>query len=307
MNSTLGSSGSAGDEAPLVGGLDALTLRTINEQQLIILRQKELVSTLKERVEELEAQPWRADVKPLEAAHKADGRKGTLSYVSEMQLRRRVKTLEDENKKLSDLVDELRAEVSTISAQLYAQQLHTQSEKDVWKAKARNAEAKSVATAHLLEATDKRNQQLIHHLESSCAQWRSLATTTASHLDHANRRYARDQINSIEEDVHRYAVNRLRLARVAPSASLSLESETPEETRKMWSRSAQLPKFDPAPQVFQQQQQDIQTRERGDASVAVALRRSRTNMNKPPPALKTIEAVLSSAEIEDKTRTPLRR
>ncbi|CAC9445033.1 conserved hypothetical protein [Leishmania infantum JPCM5] len=266
MNSTLGSSGSAGDEAPLVGGLDALTLRTINEQQLIILRQKELVSTLKERVEELEAQPWRADVKPLEAAHKADGRKGTLSYVSEMQLRRRVKTLEDENKKLSDLVDELRAEVSTISAQLYAQQLHTQSEKDVWKAKVRNAEAKSVATAHLLEATDKRNQQLFHHLEKlrregevsayECAQWRSLATTTASHLDHANRRYARDQINSIEEDVHRYAVNRLRLARVAPSASLSLESETPEETRKMWSRSAQLPKFDPAPQVFQQQQQE---------------------------------------------------
>lgn len=263
---TLGSSGSAGAEAPLVGDPDALTLQTINEQQLIILRQKELVSTLKECVEELGAQLRRAGVKPLEAAQKEDGCKGTLSYVSEMQLRRRVRTLEDENKKLSDLVDELRAEVSAISAQLCAQQLHTQSEKDVWKAKVSSAEAKSVATAHLLEATGKRNQQLVHHLETlrregevsayECTQWRSLATTAVSHLDHANQRYARAQINSIEEDVHRYAVNRLRLVRVAASASLSLDSGTPEETRKIWSRSAQLPKLHPAPQVFQQQQQE---------------------------------------------------
>lgn len=269
MNGILGSSGSAGDEAPLLDGMDALTLQAINEQQLIILRQKELVSTLKERVEELESQLRRVDVKPPEAAHKADGRKGTLSYVSEMQLRRHVKTLEDENKKLSDLVDELRAEMGTISAQLYAQKLHTQSEKDMWRAKVSNAEAKSVATAHRLETTEKRNEQLVHHLEKlrregevsvyECAQWRSLVTTAVSHLDHANRRYARDQINSIEEDVHRYAVNRLRLARAAASPSLLRDSETPEETRKMWSRSAQLPKLHPAPHVFQQQQEPVRS------------------------------------------------
>ncbi|GET85866.1 hypothetical protein, conserved [Leishmania tarentolae] len=265
MNDTLGGNGGTRDDAPLVGVFDALTLQTINEQQLIILRQKELVSTLKARVEELESQQRRADVTPLETVHKTDKSDSTLPYASEVKLRRHLKTLEDENKKLTNLVDELRAAVSTISEKLQVQQLHTQSEKDVWKTKVSNAEVKNAATAHLLEVSDNRNQQLVHQLEKlriegeitayECAQWRALATTAVSHLDEAHRRYARDQIGSIEGDVRRYAVSRLRSVRTAEADSLSLDREMPEETRKIWSRSAQLPKVHVAACVFQQQQE----------------------------------------------------
>ncbi|CAJ1014617.1 hypothetical protein Q4I30_000348 [Leishmania utingensis] len=264
MQDTLGGSGCGSAKATPVGGLDVLTLQTINEQQLIIFRQKELVSTLKERVEELEDQQREADLKLTEAARKSSVIKGTLSYETEVQLRRRVGTLEGENKKLNDRVDKLCAELSTTSEQLYAQQLRVQKETDVWKAKASNAEAKSVAAAHLLEAMDKRNRKLFNQLEKlrregevtayECAQWRSLAITAVSHLDQDNRRYASDQINSIEEDVRRYAVNRLSSLRVAASASVSLDGETPEEARKMWSRSAQLPKVHPMPDVLPQQE-----------------------------------------------------
>ncbi|KAG5487217.1 hypothetical protein LSCM4_07705 [Leishmania orientalis] len=266
MNGTLGSSGSGGAEAPPVGSLDALTLQTINEQQVIIFRQKELVRTLKERIEELEGQQRQATVKASGAAREANGSKDALSCASEALLRRRVKTLKEENKSLSDRVDELRADLNAVSEQLYAQKLHAQKEKDVWRAKASNAEAKGVAVTHLLEAMDKRNRKLFSQLERlrregevtayECAQWRSLATTAVSHLDQANRRYARDQINSIEEDVHRYAVNRRRSLHVAASASVSLDGETAEETRRMWSRSAQLPKVHPTPHTFLPQKQE---------------------------------------------------
>ncbi|KAG5485845.1 hypothetical protein CUR178_07437 [Leishmania enriettii] len=266
MNGTLGSSGSGGADAPPVGSLDALTLQTINEQQVIIFRQKELVRTLKERVEELEGQQRQATVTASGAAREANGSKGALSCTSEALLRRRAKMLEEENKSLGDRVDELRADLKAISEQLYAQKLHTQKEKDVWRAKASIAEAKGVAVTHLLEAMDKRNRKLFSQLERlrregevtayECAQWRSLATTAVSHLDQANRRYARDQIDSIEEDVHRYAVNRRRSLHVAASASVSLDCGTAEETRRMWSRSAQLPKVHPTPHVFLPQKQE---------------------------------------------------
>ncbi|KAG5511739.1 hypothetical protein GH5_08048 [Leishmania sp. Ghana 2012 LV757] len=266
MNGTLGSSGSGGAEAPPVGSLDALTLQTVNEQQVIIFRQKELVRTLKERIEELEGQQRQATVKTSGAAREANGSKDALSCASEALLRRRVKTLKEENKSLGDRADELRADLNAVSEQLYAQKLHAQKEKDVWRAKASNAEAKGVAVTHLLEAMDKRNRKLFSQLERlrregevtayECAQWRSLATTAVSHLDQANRRYARDQISSIEEDVHRYAVNRRRSLHVAASASVSLDGETAEETRRMWSRSAQLPKVHPTPHTFLPQKQE---------------------------------------------------
>ncbi|KAG5486666.1 hypothetical protein LSCM1_07919 [Leishmania martiniquensis] len=266
MSGALDISASGGAEAPPVCGLDAFTLQTIHGQQVIIFRQKELVRTLKERIEELEAQQRQTALKAHTPAREAKGSEGVRFRASEVQLRRRVETLEGESKKLSERVDELRAELNAVSAQRYAENLHYQEEKDMWRAKVSSAETKGAAATHLLEAMDKRNRKLFDQLEKlrreaevtayECAQWRSLATTAVSHLDQANQRYARDQMDSIEEDVRRYALNRLRPWQVVASASVPLDGEMAEETRKVWSRSAQLPEVHPTLHTFLPQKQE---------------------------------------------------
>ncbi|KAG5511137.1 hypothetical protein JKF63_07077 [Porcisia hertigi] len=268
MNATQGSSGSGAAKAAPIGGLDVLMLQTFNDQQLIILRQKELVKALKERVEELEGHQRQTDVTLSAASAKAEEKSATLSYTSEVELQRHVKTLEKENQRLSDLVGELRGELNTVSEQLHAQKHHAQKEMDAWKEKVTNTEAKCVNTAQLLEEVSRRNQKLLelldrHRGESEVsayesAQWRSLATTAVGYLDRVKQRYARDQIYSIEEDVQRYASRRLHTLHAATSTPQLLENEALEETRKMWSRSAQVPKEDVTLQTMEQQQQQQQ-------------------------------------------------
>ncbi|KAK7199056.1 hypothetical protein NESM_000873900 [Novymonas esmeraldas] len=231
--------------------VDALKLQTIAEQQHIILRQRELVCALKAHIEGLEHHQQQQQQQQQNRPSAGDV---SISYTSEVLLRRHASTLEVENAALYHRVEELCAELRTLAAQLQDSQRSVQAEKDASGALAQRAEVDGAAAAQLVEAAERRTRRLHYQLEGlrrdsavvayECAQWRALATTAVGHLDPANQRYAALQIQAIADDVRRFADSRLPTP-AAPAASLG-DTAPSEATRRLWSRSAQLPSLGPS-------------------------------------------------------------
>ncbi|KPA73252.1 hypothetical protein ABB37_01856 [Leptomonas pyrrhocoris] len=257
MDSTGGGGGSA-CASPKVSNnnsaFDALTLQTIQDQQHIIERQRELVATLKTRVEELEAHQLRhSNATAIATTHHGVGSSG--SYAAEARLQRRIQSIEAENAALKECAAGLRDDLVVAAEHLQTQQLAKEREEAAWKEKVDAAEAKAAATSQLLDAMDRRTTKLSDQVQKlrkeadvrvyEVVQWRSLATTILQHLDKVQSRYAREQVISVEDSVRRYA------ARQAPALSVSAAASSPsrregeaeeqamEANRHMWSRKAQ--------------------------------------------------------------------
>lgn len=238
--------------------LNALTLQTIQDQQHIIDRQKELVATLKKRVEELEAaQRTQHQQPPQQSLANTSTRQyiysSGKSYEVEVQLRRRVQAAETESDDLKAILAEQRDALATATSNFQAQTLTQRREVAAWKEKAESAGARAAAAAQRVEAMEQRTARLTEQLEKARrevearlyegVQWRSLALTMTQHLQGDAGRYAREQVNAVEDVVRRYST---RHAHPAGAAAKNDDMDDDDdaamvEGRLLWSREAQSP------------------------------------------------------------------
>jgi cell division protein FtsB len=233
----------------------ALSLQTIQDQQDIIERQQELVTALKQRIEQLEAQS-----RSTSCAKTQHSGGAAAVYAAEVQLQRRVESAEAEKTQLKEQVTELTTQLALLVDQLRAERICSEKETAAWRAKVRAADEKAAAVAQLIDVMDQRTGRLTGQVDQlrrevevrmyEAAQWRSLATMAVRHLDGAQGRYARDQIALIEDSVHRFSARQESLrgccaARGAATSSCrsreEMEEKEMEENRPLWSRTAQPP------------------------------------------------------------------